>query len=1053
PTPLDVPTFKSSSSTSDSITVTWNAVANASGYVVEYKSLTDADYTAAPTTNDTTIVIPNLVPDTTYKLRVYAVGDGVNYSDSVYSSVKPVKTKEAVDPITLDAPTFKSSSSTTSSVTVAWNVVANASGYVVEYKSSTDASYTTMTPTTSTTRTITNLDPSTTYKIRVYAVGDGVNYSDSVYSAVKAVKTKVETGVTVAAYDTANRNVAASWPLVEGATSYRFLKYANGAWARSALITVENGAVTSGNATIANGRMTYTINMFNAGVEGQFRIVAVDQQGKTLDDQEFSYTNFGLELDHEAYNLAGDTLTATTTPATNAQYQWYVSNNRGTTWTAIPGATSASLTLSAADASNLSWRRLVATAGGRQSVAYARPALVEAPSALTVQVDAQNQLVMNFVGVNGAESYQVEYFLADAEYPVWINLTNVSYASAISNGVVAVTATHANGANYAQYDLRVRALTSDGWSEWRYSSPESVDPITLDAPTWKSSSSTANSVTVTWNAVAYASGYVVEYKSENDSTFTPVQQTTATTITITSLASETTYKFRVLAVGDGASYSDSAYSAIKAVKTKAGSTPVSQLDAPTWKSSSSTASSVTLAWNAVANASGYVVEYKDGNAATFTPLPQTASTTLTIPNLNAETTYKFRVLAVGNGASYSDSAYSAIKAVKTKAGSNPVGQLDAPTWKSSSSTGSSVTVAWNAVANAQGYVVEYKTSAETNYTVAPKTTATTLTIPNLASETTYKLRVYAVGDGTSYSDSAYSAIKAVKTKAEEPAADPTITSVSYNSTTRQATITWDAIPGAATYKLQLSKDGGATWANYKTGLTVTNATVNGLYPGNAYALRVYGVSSGGATITTTYAERPFAPIALTSASDTYRPGVAISVTQTGASNATSTIKWYNVTPNGDVEITAARNKLTYTPPTTANYDIKVVATGTGDSEGAVSTLVFANYSSVRVVSYDSSTRQATLSWGAITGAATYKLQLSKDGGATWANYKTGLTTTTATINGLYVGKTYGFRVYGITSSGTTLDVSYEKLFAPANSSSSIVDAAFADFFEEEFFEA
>ena len=177
------------------------------------------------------------------------------------------------------------------------------------------------------------------------------------------------------------------------------------------------------------------------------------------------------------------------------------------------------------------------------------------------------------------------------------------------------------------------------------------------------------------------------------------------------------------------------------------------------------------------------------------------------------------------------------------------------------------------------------------------------------------------------------------------------------------------------------------------------------------------------------------------------------MTQTGASNATSTIKWYNVTPNGDVEITAARNKLTYTPPTTANYDIKVVATGTGDSEGAASTLVFANYSSVRVVSYDSSTRQATLSWGAITGAATYKLQLSKDGGATWANYKTGLTTTTATVNGLYVGKTYGFRVYGITSSGTTLSVSYEKLFAPANSSSSIVDAAFADFFEEEFFEA
>ena len=176
------------------------------------------------------------------------------------------------------------------------------------------------------------------------------------------------------------------------------------------------------------------------------------------------------------------------------------------------------------------------------------------------------------------------------------------------------------------------------------------------------------------------------------------------------------------------------------------------------------------------------------------------------------------------------------------------------------------------------------------------------------------------------------------------------------------------------------------------------------------------------------------------------------MTQTGASTATSTIKWYNVAPSGDVEITSARNSLTYTPPTTSNYDIKVVVTGTGDSEGAASTLVFANYSSVRVVSYDSSTRQATLSWGAIPGAATYKLQLSKDGGATWTNYKTGLTTLTATVNGLYVGKTYGFRVYGVASSGTTLGAYYEKLFAPTSSSSSVVDEVFADFFADELFE-
>ena len=146
-------------------------------------------------------------------------------------------------------------------------------------------------------------------------------------------------------------------------------------------------------------------------------------------------------------------------------------------------------------------------------------------------------------------------------------------------------------------------------------------------------------------------------------------------------------------------------------------------------------------------------------------MPKTTATAITIPNLAPETTYKLRVYAVGDGTNYSDSAYSAVKAVKTKTAPVDATPLTAPTYKSSSSTANSVTVAWNPVAKASGYVVEYKSSTDSGYTSMPKTTATAITIPNLASDTTYKLRVYAVGDGTNYSDSAYSAVKAVKTKA------------------------------------------------------------------------------------------------------------------------------------------------------------------------------------------------------------------------------------------------------------------------------------------------
>ena len=206
-----------------------------------------------------------------------------------------------------------------------------------------------------------------------------------------------------------------------------------------------------------------------------------------------------------------------------------------------------------------------------------------------------------------------------------------------------------------------------------------------------------------------------------------------------------------------------------------------------------------------------------------------------------------------------------------------------------------------------------------------------------------------------------------------PARDAVVTVSSYDSSTRQAVLNWYTISYAATYKLQISKDGGETWTNYKTGLTTTTATVNGLYVGKTYAFRVYGVKRTGQTISVPYAE--------------------------------------------------------------------VVFTPTQPAAGAIT-----------VSSYDPSTRQAVLTWNAVPDAATYKLQISKDGGETWINYRSGLTTTSGTVNGLYVGKTYGFRVYGVSEAGKTLSGYSETTFSPTTASSATLDEVFADFFEEGFFE-
>ncbi len=85
------------------------------------------------------------------------------------------------------------------SIAVAWNAVSKASGYKLAWKRKTDSaySYVTLSPST-TSYTLTGLDDGTTYYWKVQALGDGVYYADSAYTAARTAATlKPETPSTV----------------------------------------------------------------------------------------------------------------------------------------------------------------------------------------------------------------------------------------------------------------------------------------------------------------------------------------------------------------------------------------------------------------------------------------------------------------------------------------------------------------------------------------------------------------------------------------------------------------------------------------------------------------------------------------------------------------------------------------------------------------------------------------------------------------------------------------------------------------------------------------
>jgi len=138
---------------------------------------------------------------------------------------------------------------------------------------------------------------------------------------------------------------------------------------------------------------------------------------------------------------------------------------------------------------------------------------------------------------------------------------------------------------------------------------------------------TSSSVSLSWNASAGATGYKV-YRG------TSVTTVTGTSATISGLTPSTTYSFTVSATN---SAGESAKSG--AVSATTGSGTGTPPPAPTGlRATTIGPTSVSLAWNASAGATGYKV-YRGTSVTTVT------GTSATISGLNAATTYTFTVSA------------------------------------------------------------------------------------------------------------------------------------------------------------------------------------------------------------------------------------------------------------------------------------------------------------------------------------------------------------------------------------------------------------------------
>ena len=222
PTPvqskLRTPTVNTMSATdSGGISVAWDRISNASNYELQWatSSAFMTDTTSSVSTDATFGDLHSLNPNTTYYVRVMAIGSG-RYSNSDYSTVRSATTTT----LKLDTPTVTVVPGN-NGIRVTWNLISNASHYEIQY--ATNSAFTNDVRTVESTtvlRDITGLNANTTYHVRVRAQGTA---GESDYSTVRSATTlrlKLRTPTILTPPKWGRSTIDLRWTPIPNATSY-----------------------------------------------------------------------------------------------------------------------------------------------------------------------------------------------------------------------------------------------------------------------------------------------------------------------------------------------------------------------------------------------------------------------------------------------------------------------------------------------------------------------------------------------------------------------------------------------------------------------------------------------------------------------------------------------------------------------------------------------------------------------------------------------------------------------------------------------------------------
>ena len=388
-----------------------------------------------------------------------------------------------------------------------------------------------------------------------------------------------------------------------------------------------------------------------------------------------------------------------------------------------------------------------------------------------------------------------------------------------------------NGTMWETWSYKV----TDTFSWLRVFSPEYTISAVPAAPVVKAgNSATSGKPMLTWDAVDGATSYRVYRATSQNGTYSLLGTVTATSYTNTGAKAGTTYYYRVKAVNDAglSPYSNTVSGQNKAVTPKPAA-PVVKIG------NSATSGKPMLTWDAVDGATSYRVYRATSQNGPYRLLGSVTTTTYVNTGAKDGVTYYYMVTAVNDSgeSAFSNTVSGQSKAVTPKP-SAPVVKIG------NSATSGKPMLTWNAVSGATSYKVYRATSQNGTYSLLGTVTATSYTNTGAKDGVTYYYKVKAVN---SAGESAYSNTVSGQSKAVTPKPSAPVVKIGHSATSGKPMLTWNAVDGAASYKVYraTAKNGAYSVINTTKALTYTNT---GAALGTTYYYKVEALDAAGKSL-------------------------------------------------------------------------------------------------------------------------------------------------------------------------------------------------------------